>query len=481
MTNNDFDPSDWIGRLAGTIEAVTATMRFSGMVGHLGRILSHEEFIALLNSGNYQLEKTDSYFFWSFANANGLLDFTETLNLITDDSNELFNLIEFQSLSIFFRHDLDITDMLALLREHPIAHSMLKESESMWVERPHGGLCLDIKTLTLNLVKLAIETDSRNAACVLHRFLDLGKRRKLGGYHITLFYGLNLCERLEFVDGIFLAPYKDVEQSYDSPKKLQEIMEMRLPRKGDSITALVRELKWGIFPHAAGEKFDLDSNMDYLFSYDIEVVLNLLSVAVQSPLAIRAEYIGVDRWLEKIDRNFANGWISGGGHPYDGWWNEKHMSEEERALFIDLIRGWQEYKGDSDALSLAVQRLAASYNRPGMPGVMDMILDYATTLEIMYGLDGPELTYKLATRAGYFLGDDAEARETVFGNVRSFYGVRSDIVHGRKGVNKRDGAGEETWKAVENGKDLARRTLFKLLAARRSPSWNKLVMTGSDK
>ena len=55
--------------------------------------------------------------------------------------------------------------------------------------------------------------------------------------------------------------------------------------------------------------------------------------------------------------------LVGGGHPYDGWWTEKQLSDEDKEVF----HGWQEYQGKRDVLN--PRRLATSYNRPGMQGV----------------------------------------------------------------------------------------------------------------
>ena len=484
MTDHELDPSDWIEQLAVALEDFDSTIKFNGWIGPVGRVLSYKEFRDLLNAGNYRLVKKDSRQFWSFTNLRPIPHPIETQNLVISNPNEPFNLTEFESLSVYFRHDPDLTEVLSLLREHPIAHTMSENSgsdESFRVGVPRGNFLLRLKTLASNLVRLAFKTDGRNAARTLDRFLYLGKQRELQGYAVTLFYGLKLNERVDIGNGAFVAPYENVEQAYKLPERLTEMMaRLSLPHKGESVTALVREFKWGTFDSTPEGSQDLDWNIDYLFPCDLEVTLNLLSVAIQSPLAARVHYMGADQWLEEIDRNFAFGWLSGEGHPYDGWWSEKQLSDEDKVVFQDLIHSWQEYKGNRTVLNRAVQRLATSYNRPGMQGVADIVLDCAIALEIMYELDGSELTYKLATRAGHFLGADAEERNTIFDNVKSFYRVRSAIMHGRKGVHRRDGAREEIGEAVQNGKDLVRRTFFKLLSAKSPPNWNELVMTGSE-
>ena len=478
MTDHGFDRSDWIERLAAAVEDWGPLMEFSGDIGHMGRMLSYSEFLTLLNTANYQLAEADSHRFWSFINVNQDSIPTETRALVISDPNELANLTEFESLSMSLRKDPDLIGILSLLREHPIVHKTLENaegSEGIRIAVPRGEFLLDLKTLARNLVELTIKTDGKNAAKSLDCFLHLGERRELQGYAVTLFYGLKLHERVNIGEGTFIAPYEVANQVYGLPKRLTEMLERSsLPNKGESITVLVREFKWGTgTPSSPRAGHDLDWNIDYRFSGDSEIVLDILSVAIQGPLAARADYFGVGRWLEEIDRNFAFGHIGGGGHPYDGWWTEKQLSDEDEAVFQDMIRGSQEYQGKRNVLNRAIRRLATSYNRPGMQGAEDSILDYATTLEILYDPGSTEVTYRLATRAAYFLGSNAKERKEIFDNVRAFYGVRSSLVHGREVGN------DKFWKAVENGRDLARRTLLKLLSAKRPPDWDKLVMTGN--
>ena len=68
------------------------------------------------------------------------------------------------------------------------------------------------------------------------------------------------------------------------------------------------------------------------------------------------------------------------------------------------------------------------------------------------------MTYKLATRAAYYLGEDATGRNEVFEKIQSFYKIRSRIVHGRKQPKK-----TELKKAFDEVFKLARRTLLKTL------------------
>lgn len=68
-----------------------------------------------------------------------------------------------------------------------------------------------------------------------------------------------------------------------------------------------------------------------------------------------------------------------------------------------------------------------------------------------------EITYRLATRAAFFLGIDPDDRTSIAKRVRSFYGVRSRIAHGNVGED------DDLPTVRHDGFDIARRTLLKLL------------------
>ena len=93
-------------------------------------------------------------------------------------------------------------------------------------------------------------------------------------------------------------------------------------------------------------------------------------------------------------------------------------------------------------------------------------------LEAMYQVGPPEQTYRLATRASYFLEESAESRIATYKAVRDFYKARSTIVHG--------GTGDEG--DVLNGSlDIAWRTLTKLVLEGGPSSftdWDELVIAG---
>jgi hypothetical protein len=58
---------------------------------------------------------------------------------------------------------------------------------------------------------------------------------------------------------------------------------------------------------------------------------------------------------------------------------------------------------------------------------------FVTCLESLFGVETAELTFQLASRAGWLLSpNNAKERERLFDEVKSCYTLRSKIVHGAK-------------------------------------------------
>ena len=182
--------------------------------------------------------------------------------------------------------------------------------------------------------------------------------------------------------------------------------------------------------------------------------------------------------MEDLDPNVKFGWTSGGGWRND-WWGETHFTEESAETFLEMIRAWRRHQGDRDRLALAIRRLAALPSRIGRFGTEDRILDTAIALETMYGLDSPEITYKLETREGYFLGNNAHERMEILGKVKNFYEARSAVVHGPR-RSRRGRRGVDLENALSNGLHLARETLQALLRGGSNPDWDRLVMSAGE-
>ena len=416
---SDFKPNCWIEKLAVSLMALAPRVRPSvpfGRVDDFGHVhgysgvVSYEEYRALAK------------------------------RIQQDPGAE----VAFEESHLWF--DDDPVDTVAVLCEHPVIHQALGPSEqdrAIHFLRPYGSFRVELKTLALSLTKLAIGTDGRNAAQTLNRFLRLGEAHKLKAYEVSLFYGLKLDRRLDIGEGVFLTTYEDAkavcgEYPFLNYRHLPEGVEQRHPLDDapKSIAALVRELTWGPaitstdleiqkslttrFRFSIEEAITEDPSLSFQFPRDHETVRDLLCIATGEHQIVPRQYVRVDKWMEDLNRNVRFGWTSGGGFVND-WWRESELSEDCATTLLDMIRAWPEYQGDRERLGLAIRRLAALPSRVGRFSTEDRLLDTAIALETMYSLDAPEITYKLGTRAGHYLGTNEEERMEIFRKVKDFY------------------------------------------------------------
>ncbi len=124
----------------------------------------------------------------------------------------------------------------------------------------------------------------------------------------------------------------------------------------------------------------------------------------------------------------------------------------------------------------AVHRLAAVASRIGRFGLEDRILDAAIALETMYGrnLGHVEITYKLRTRASFFLGTNPQERASVFRDMGKFYDTRSRVAHGSSET-------DELRDDLALGLNLAKRTLTKMMREGEPSDWQDLIMSAGGK
>ena len=372
----------------------------------------------------------------------------------------------------------------AIVPEHPVIESALTQSRggnAISLVNPRGSSTVELRTLVARLAEAAVQTSGKEVAAELHRVLALGEGRQLIAHEITVFDWLELQEKVVVGEGAFLAPYRDVRATYgphahDARRDPGMATSLVAPRSGipDAACALVRELRWGPAVAPADERREV-VEPEFQCAEDYDLVGDFLSIAMEAPCNPRRQYTSVDPWFEAFNPNLrlmtSFGFI---GTP-EQWW-QFPLSEEGRGLFLEMLSGWRAYDGKGrERLRLAVRRLAASHSREGRLHVEDRILDSAIALETMYDLSGPELTYKLRTRAAHFLGLDAQGRKDLFRRIGKFYRARSTIVHGpsaRQTLDLRD--------AGATGFEIGRSTLLRLLRDGGAPDWDDVALSAGE-
>ena len=391
----------------------------------------------------------------------------------------------------------DPVEARAILREHPLLRPGLiglsKREGVGFILPTCDWFHVDLKSLVSHLAKRAMEDSGEQAAQLLHRYLTAGEEANLPAYEITLLHGLKLDRRFDLGRDAYLAPYADAKATYGLPDEPEQWLDgtSQNPNRSDRslrTTALVRGLRWGPGVAPSSDSGDFSTSracalkVKYCFPGDYEldltdrlpddnkVLVDLLSIATRSPLISHTSFVRVAKWIEEIDPNFACSFRNPSAYLSNAAPKEHPFSQHDAATFATLANRWCTYRGKRDVIDIAIRRLAASFARVGGPfSVEDCILDVSIALEIMYGPIKHKLTHQLATRAKRLLGQDTDQRGWISDRVKSFYEVRSAIVHGNKKIK---GGQRAIDKALEDGRDLACLTLAELLSRGPVRNWD---------
>ena len=381
----------------------------------------------------------------------------------------------------------DPVEARAILREHPLLRPGLiglsKREGIGFILPTHDWFHVDLKSLVSHLTKRAMKDSGEQAAQLLHRYLTAGEEANLPAYEITLLHGLKLDRRFDLGSEAYLAPYEDAKATYSLPDEPEKWLDGtgRNPRPM-STAVLVRSLRWGpgVAPPPDDDNFsnksrracapkvkyrfpgDYELDLANRFPDDSNVLVDLLSITTRSPLISHTSFVCVAKWVEELDPNFALGFRNSSAYLSDVRPKEHQFCPHDAATFATLASRWCTYRGKRDVIDIAIRRLAASFARVGGPfSVVDRILDVSIALEIMYGPIKQNLAYQLASRAKRLLGQGTNKRGWIANRVKSFYEVRSAIVHGKKKIK---GGRPAIDKALEDGRDLACLTLAELLS-----------------
>ena len=402
--------------------------------------------------------------------------------------------------------------VLNLLLEHPvIEHAWSRGSrEAFHVVHVLGDGHADVKFLITNLAKLSVKVGGKRAATMLHSFLVAGEGVRLRAHEITVLHGLKLDEPIRLGRGAYLASYDAVRKRFGLPEDPEpwlrrsdeglDLHPRRLARTS-SRAVLVRQMRWGpaVVPCDCPTNPESPLKLRYLFPDDHpvesaadvfeerETLLQLLSIAVRSKLVSHTVINAVPPWMTQLDPNLRTSSPGGNRGVFDVWPKDRAPSMRDLDEFAAAARGWLTFcagKGDRST-ELAVRRTAECFGiAGGRFGVEDRLIDAGIALEAMYGpFDGGEITRKISLRAAWLLGASAAEGSAISKDMKSFYTTRSKVVHGTisKDRQKRE---RELAEALASGRELARRTLFRLLA--RGPvndesEWDALVREDSTR
>ena len=348
-----------------------------------------------------------------------------------------------------------------------------------------------MSALTDDVLRAVQESGIATASQTCEAFLNGAAETCLPGFDITVFAGLDLGERWDIAPGQYAVPYPTAQRQFARQRaRFPNFSFFDLdPRVLESATALVTELRWGPAIASANRKLTDPDPMKIELANDRAplLVVALLSVVLGRSLPVVATTFKSAPWIDDfLDRE------GGGGTRYDpegrsGTINRSTVSVEDKAAVERALCDWDSFaKPERETLALAIARLSTSLSRRGSWAISnlavdDRVLDVSIALEILYSLDSQEITHKLSTRAGWYLGSGSDDRLRIRKLVTNFYGLRSDVVHG--GRNRKKGRKRMSVKPkVElqgRAYDIARATVLEHLKRGCMPDdrqWNEIVM-----
>ena len=412
VTHPDFNEAAWIERLAAALEQVAAEGRpsYYPPPTELGGYGSPEERQSALRRAYRALAARAKH------NPTASIQFKASR----------------------LRVETDPVDAIDILREHPLIEPGMRgsgKSEEVVFRILNGGFSSTSKGLVASLAKLSVKEGGEEAARRLHRYLAAGANGTVPAYEITVIHGLVVKTRFNLDAGAYLAPYGDARAEFGLPDEPEPLSQTSFP----DAAVLVRGLEYGPGVAPPGDYADLpDVQVAYRFPADYRVdleqwfvdsklLVDLLSIATRVPLLSRTFHVRLAGWIEEMDPNFAFGTRVSEGFISDAWPRSHDLLKDDVDAFLEMARGLHKYPDRTDAMRLAIRRLAGSLSRPGGRfGQEDRILDVAIALEVLYGgKTGPDL----AQRAAALLGGTAPEQKRTYDQAKGFYDVRSRIVH----------------------------------------------------
>ena len=386
----------------------------------------------------------------------------------------------------------DVNDVIS---QHPVLAELLPTSDQWHLYSLSSGYPYNTEklksALTDHVLHAVQETGIATALQTCEAFLNGVAETCLPGFDITLFAGLELSERWDIAPGQYVVPYQTAQRQFARPRaRFPDLSFFGLDADVlKNTTALVTELRWGPAITDANRKLTDPDPMKIELANDRAPLLAvaLLSVVLGRSLPVVATTFKSAPWIDDfLDRE------GGGGTSYDpeGRTNSvdrSALSVEEQAAAERAIRDWDSFaKPERETLALAIARLSTSLSRRGSWAISnlavdDRVLDVSIALEILYSLDSLEITHKLSTRAGWYLGRNANDRLRIRKLVTEFYGLRSDVIHGGRGRKKgRKRMSPDPKRELQReAYDIARTTVLEHLKRGCMPDdrqWNEIVM-----
>ena len=381
------------------------------------------------------------------------------------------------------RIHVDAGVVIDLIVEHPEVGEVFDrqgEDTATFVTMPGKGFRVELKQMAERLAGLAVIRGDAAAAADVDEFLALAGQGQLPGYEVAVIRGLTVKGVLPLGRGAFVTAYGNAVERGLSRKREPEPLDFGPDHEADRASVVFREMTWQpclVRPSTLRDLGERPPRAKFagISGPELGIVFDFLSLVTEQRIEL-VEILSCAPAFSEVNPNFSPGTST--RWTITDRWSVEELTGAQASEVEDLLQAWTVFKGEERTrLELGLARLVSSIRRGrGRFWLEDRVLDVAVALEVLYGLEGGELTHKLSTRAAYLLGNaSTQKRVDVFGAVNDLYAARSRIVHGRRRMDRVKR--EHAQKVAERGFEIGRDTLVELLNRGVMPDWTRVTLS----